>query len=63
MTTSSADCVQSNPEIRKWMDAKGMDNDFARLEEYFETKVLELAAAAGKSYIVWQVRKTSSANF
>ena len=28
--------------------------DMAALEEHFERKVLDLAAAAGRSYIVWQ---------
>ncbi|KAK9805226.1 hypothetical protein WJX72_007110 [[Myrmecia] bisecta] len=47
------DCWESNPDIKDWMAA----NKFKAMretEEYFEGRVLELAAAAGRSYIVWQ---------
>ena len=46
--------VQSNPEIRAWMAQQGLDSIKA-LEAHFERRVLALAAAAGRSYIVWQV--------
>lgn len=45
--------VQSNPEIRQWMQSSGVA-DYAALEQEFERRVLALAAAAGRSYIVWQ---------
>ena len=45
---------QSNPEVRSWMAETGLETA-AAVEEYFENRVLALAAAAGRSYIVWQV--------
>ncbi|KAK9799837.1 hypothetical protein WJX73_007713 [Symbiochloris irregularis] len=47
------DCWQSNPEVRDWMASAGVA-DMAALEQRFEERVLGLAAAAGRAYIVWQ---------
>ena len=46
--------VQSSPEIRAWMREHDVSS-IAGLETYFEERVLALASAAGRSYIVWQV--------
>lgn len=45
--------VQSSPEIRAWMSQNGVKS-ISELEQYFEARVLALARAAGRSYIVWQ---------
>lgn len=46
--------TQSNPEVQAWMADEGLKG--ARdMEAYFEERVLALAAAAGRSYIIWQV--------
>ena len=46
--------IQSNPEIQDWMTANSLDS-LSQLETYFESRVLDLACLAGRSYIVWQV--------
>ena len=46
--------LQSNPDVQEWMRSNGVDS-LSQLEGYFEERVLELAALAGRSYIVWQV--------
>jgi len=47
--------LQNNPEIRGWMaEQDPVIEGMPALEEYFERRVLDLAEAAGRSYIVWQ---------
>ena len=46
--------IQSNPEVQDWMTANSLDS-LSQLETYFESRVLDLACLAGRSYIVWQV--------
>lgn len=48
--------VQTSPEIKAWMEETGLGS-VLDLEAYFEQRVLALAKAAGRSYIVWQVRQ------
>jgi hypothetical protein len=50
--------VQSSPEIRAWMREHDVSS-IAGLETYFEERVLALASAAGRSYIIWQVGHVS----
>ena len=47
--------AQGNPAIKQWMAQHNMSNVRALLS-MFEDRVLSLAAAAGRSYIVWQAR-------
>ncbi len=47
--------VQSNPDVQDWMQANSLGS-LSQLEGYFESRVLDLATLAGRSYIVWQVR-------
>ena len=53
---SMASCavLQSNPGIQDWMRANSLGS-LSQLETYFESRVLDLATLAGRSYIVWQV--------
>ncbi len=46
--------VQSNPDVQDWMKANSLGS-LSQLEGYFESRVLNLAILAGRSYIVWQV--------
>lgn len=46
--------VQSNPNVQDWMRANSLGS-LSQLETYFESRVLDLATLAGRSYIVWQV--------
>ena len=47
--------MQNNPNIIKWMGIQNPSiKNMSALEEYFERRVLDLAAAAGRLYIVWQ---------
>ena len=50
--------LQSNPEVQDWMRANSLDS-LSQLETYFESRVLDLASLAGRSYIVWQVLPSS----
>lgn len=59
MTPSSVDfsvfpSLQSNPDVQDWMKANSLGT-LSQLEGYFESRVLDLATLAGRSYIVWQV--------
>lgn len=47
------DCWQSNPDVQDWMQANSLGS-LSQLEGYFESRVLDLATLAGRSYIVWQ---------
>ena len=47
--------MQSNPDIQDWMRVNSLGS-LSQLETYFESRVLDLATLAGRSYIVWQVR-------
>ncbi|XP_064391207.1 beta-hexosaminidase subunit alpha-like [Halichondria panicea] len=46
-------CWESNPDIQKWMKMMNYTN-YAQLEQYYETKLLELVKTIGKQYVVWQ---------
>ena len=45
--------LQSNPAVKDYMKAAGL-SDMPALEADFEERVLQLAEAAGRSYIIWQ---------
>lgn len=45
--------AQSNPRIKQWM-AENSIPDMRALLSMYEGRVLSLAAAAGRSYLVWQ---------
>jgi len=47
------DCWQSNPAIQAWMNTKGWTN-YALLEQYYETKLINIIEQTQKHYIVWQ---------
>mmetsp|Transcript_13712 Transcript_13712/g.43349 ORF Transcript_13712/g.43349 Transcript_13712/m.43349 type:complete len:396 (+) Transcript_13712:162-1349(+) len=47
------ECWASNPEVRAWMQAEGIET-YEKVEEAFELKLLEITAAVGKSYVCWQ---------
>ena len=49
----SFSCWQSNPDIQEWMQERNYSN-YARFEEYYIGKLLELVQQLGKSYVVWQ---------
>lgn len=52
---SSISCLQNNPNITQWRESQNpVIKNMSALEQYFERRVLDLAAAAGRSYIVWQ---------
>jgi hexosaminidase len=47
-------CWTTNPNIWKWMEAHNITGDYAQLEQYYETKLLNLVGSLGKSYVVWE---------
>ncbi|XP_065887679.1 beta-hexosaminidase subunit beta-like [Dysidea avara] len=46
-------CWESNPDIKKWMAAKNLTK-YAKLEEYYEQRLIDIVDKLGKSYLVWQ---------
>ena len=46
-------CWKSNPEIQQWMGERNYTN-YARFEEYYIGKLLDLVRDLDKSYVVWQ---------
>jgi hexosaminidase len=48
------ECWQDNAAITAFMKEKGWGTDYARLEQYYEQRLLNLAEEAGLSYVVWQ---------
>ncbi|XP_067144909.1 beta-hexosaminidase subunit alpha-like [Centruroides vittatus] len=50
----SFDCWKSNPNITAFMKKQKFGVDYSKLEEYYETRILQLASALKKSYIIWQ---------
>lgn len=49
----SFDCWQSNPDVQKFMAAKGW-TDYSKLENLYEDNLLEILADLNHSYLVWQ---------
>ena len=45
--------LQGSAQVQAFMNRTGL-KDVAALEAYFEERVLGLASAAGRSYIIWQ---------
>jgi len=46
-------CWENNGEIQQWMKEHNY-TDYSKLEQYYETTLLQLIASMGKQYIVWQ---------
>lgn len=46
------DCWNSNSEVKKFMQDHGFDG--AGLENYYESRLLDIVGKIGKSYVVWQ---------
>jgi len=46
-------CWESNPNIKKFMTDKNITT-FAKLEDYYMQKVLDIVKSLNKSYIVWE---------
>ena len=47
------DCWKSNPDIQQWMKQRNYTN-YARFEEYYIGKLLDVVQQLDKSYVVWQ---------
>lgn len=50
----SFDCWKSNPNITAFMKKHKFGSDYSKLEEYYESRLLEIISKLKKSYIVWQ---------
>ena len=46
-------CWASNPRIQEWMEERGYTN-YARFEEFYIGKLLQLVERLNRSYVVWQ---------
>ncbi|KAI0222060.1 Beta-hexosaminidase subunit beta, partial [Lamellibrachia satsuma] len=47
-------CWESNPDITKFMNKTGMGKDYAKLEEYYIQRLVEIVAKKNMGSIVWQ---------
>lgn len=47
-------CWESNPSIAKWMAAHPNVTDAAKLEQYYELRLLDILKRLGFSYMCWQ---------
>ncbi|RWS29590.1 beta-hexosaminidase subunit alpha-like protein, partial [Leptotrombidium deliense] len=50
----SFQCWQSNPKITEFMKMMGFDTDYAKLENYYMQRVVDMNAKLNKSSVVWQ---------
>lgn len=49
----SFNCWKSNPDIQLWMIENGY-TDYAKFEEYYMGRLIQLVEQLNKSYVVWQ---------
>lgn len=47
-------CWTTNPDITAWMAKNNITGDYAKLEQYYIQKVINISNEVGFSYIVWQ---------
>jgi len=50
----SFNCWESNPDIRAFMREQGWGFDYSKLEQYYETRILDICAYLDLDYVVWQ---------
>eukprot|EP00916_Digyalum_oweni_P025716 GHVL01042331.1.p1 GENE.GHVL01042331.1~~GHVL01042331.1.p1 ORF type:complete len:607 (+),score=56.62 GHVL01042331.1:128-1948(+) len=47
-------CWQSSPNITEFMEEKGFNGSYAKLEEYYVSRALDVIGGTGKNVIMWQ---------
>ena len=47
-------CWKNNPNITAWMAAHNMTGNYDELENYYETRLLNIVNSLNKNYIVWE---------
>lgn len=50
----SFSCWKSNPKITEWMKANNISGNYAKLEEVYIQRILNISSSSGFNYIVWQ---------
>ncbi|KAM7392562.1 hypothetical protein PAMA_007601 [Pampus argenteus] len=47
-------CWKSNPDIQKFMDQQGFEQDYSKLESFYIQRLLDIVTTTKKGYMIWQ---------
>ncbi|XP_050410910.1 beta-hexosaminidase subunit beta [Patella vulgata] len=47
-------CWQSNPNITTFMQERGIEGNYSKLEQYYAERTLRIISDLGRKYVIWQ---------
>eukprot|EP00064_Thunnus_orientalis_P022475 superscaffoldBa00007596_g22673 len=47
-------CWKSNPDIQRFMEQHGFEQDYSKLESFYIQRLLDIVTATKKGYVIWQ---------